>query len=336
MREQATAWGAQAMTLIRLGEVEAAREAFDSQIGFLRDIAAADNSGQVPLQAAVIRAGRALGLAGLGEAARGYLDEGVTLARDIAARQPDDTDARLQFASALSTLATVAGRDGDSATIRAALTEAAETLRGAGAAGRHDLVVVLARLGDTALAADDVTAAGDAYREAQDLAETALTEAGDDPAAVTVAQRDLILALNAQGQLEGTRGDLRVAYDAFAQAIAVARDLRALAGDTAYPDPSFAELLARQATYGIFVSEDEAAETAARAALDLLPDSPAATRALAHALMFKGDTDAARAIYDPLMANEEGRAAVLSDFAALAFLGRQATLMDELRDIAAE
>ncbi len=75
---------------------------------------------------------------------------------------------------------------------------------------------------------------------------------------------------------------------------------------------------------------------AARAALDLLPDSPAATRALAHALMFKGDTDAARAIYDPLMANEEGRAAVLSDFAALAFLGRQATLMDELRDIAAE
>ena len=314
--------------------------AYEAEIARMRglaEVAAGDPAQQTALQTTLVRAGRALALAGETEASVSMLDEGVALARELVAAEPDGMVRKAQLATALSAVATWRTRMDDAAGAQAALTEAASLLRPADDAvdateTTHDLIVVLVRLGDTQLSLDDVDGARASYQEAETRARAAAEVDGAD----VTAARDLIMTLNALGHLEGTRGDLALSFDHYGQAADVARALRGSVGPQAYPDAAFADLLGQLASYGVLIEQDDEAAAVAREGLDLRPEDAWLQRSLAHAQMFQGETEAARDIYLSLVADAETREALFSEFDALDFLGRTDPLMQEVRESAGQ
>jgi tetratricopeptide (TPR) repeat protein len=188
------------------------------------------------------------------------------------------------------------------------------------------------------LAQGDGPAALQSYRDAFAIAERmARSNPGN-----AGWQRDLCVSYDKVGDAQSAQGDLQDALQSYRSGLAVAVLLTSLdRSNTQWQeDRQFIAGRIGGLAYKFLIARDfETALQAADQAIAVLPDELWIKTNRAHALMFLGQADAARALYLKYRGqkvNQDGQAweaAVLDDFSELRKAGLASPLMDEIEKL---
>ncbi|QIE55664.1 toll/interleukin-1 receptor domain-containing protein [Pikeienuella piscinae] len=229
LRSRAAALAEMSQTLARLGENEAALNAAGDALEAFEALIAADPGEpqwRMDRLVALDRLGDIRLALGLETEAEEAFDAALASARELAGQRPDDAALRGNLAVALEKTGQMALNAGDAAKARASFMEALALRRAvSGDPHKRDsrgVAVLLERLGDVALAENDLRGAlafyGRSLVAAEALAETAPQD--------TLLARDLSVIHQKLGDLLVTEDDLETAVVHFEADAAIARRLR--------------------------------------------------------------------------------------------------------------
>lgn len=285
------------------------------------------------------RVGRVLIARGDRAGALAAYRESLGIRRALAGRDPSNARWQRDLSVNLNSVGDVLVAQGDHAGALAAYRESLEIRRALAAKDprntgwQRDVLVSLDKLGDALEALGDLTGALAAYRESLAIAKTLVAK---DPGNMQW-QRDLSANLERVGGVLAAQGNLDEALAAYRDSLTIGKMLVASApSDTRWRRElqSTISRIGGLAHDFVLARRFATALEVAEQAISLAPDRVSFHRSRAHALMFLGRTDEARALYLKYLGEKKVRgdksweAVILEDFVEL----RKARLTDPLMD----